>query len=204
MKLKKIKQSKLILNRKEALVYFRSRSDYYNKRTKQYYCQGDNCGRLLTEEETIDDHIDNDNTNNKRTNHQPLCKGCNTHNSGKIMEQQWKIQKRRKKALESGLSKSNGTSAQLIINNAAEKPFRDWVLNKVETYDSISWIDLLDAGCEYVTQKFVPLSQSTADRYLRKLTSFEGPLITIGTGDARQVELRNKNKSTNKDNAGPS
>lgn len=186
----------LILTRTDALEYFRSKQHYYNKRTKLYYCQGDNCGRMLTDKQVIDDHIDNDNTNNKPGNHQPLCKSCNTHNSGKPMEQQRKILKKRRKAFDSGLNKSSSISAQININRVAEPAFRQWVLKQVEIYGSISWIDLVDGGSEYVSQNHIPLSQSTAARYLGKMVSIAGPLLAIGTGDTRQIELRNKNKSS--------
>lgn len=195
LKQKKIKEFKIIRTRKEALEYFKSKRQYYSSERDKYYCQGDNCGKELTEEEVIDDHIDNNRNNNKPNNHQPLCRSCNTHNSGKTMEQKKLIQRKRKKAFESGLNKTSGLSAQILINRVAEEKFREWVMEQIKLHETISWIDLIDAGCEYITQHYIYLSQSTAERYLRKMTSFIGPLIAIGSGDARQVELRNKSKT---------
>lgn len=192
LKNKNFKEFKIIKSRRDALQYFKTNRQYYSKETGRYYCQGDNCGKELEENEVIDDHIDNDRNNNKPTNHQPLCRSCNTKNSGKTMEQNKKIQKKRRIAFLKGFDKTSGISAQIIINRIAEEKFREWVIKQLEIYETISWIDLLDAGCEYITQNHVQLSQSTAERYLRKMTSFAGPLIAIGTGDARQVELRNK------------
>lgn len=204
MEIKVVRPHKLIRNRTEALAYFRSRSDYYNRKAKLYECQGDNCGRMLPESEIVDDHIDNDRTNNKRTNHQPLCKSCNTHNHGKTDEQMKKIIKRRRRQSDLTFNKSSDMSPQITINRAAEEPFKKWVVEQVRIYGSISWIDLVDAGSEYVTQNHISLSQPTADRYLRKLTSFIGPLIAIGVGNSRQVELRDKSKEASDSSSGPS
>ena len=205
MKTKKYNQFLLIRTREEALTFFRSKRAYYDKKTGLYLCQGDNCGRKLTETQVIDDHINNDNTDNRLSNHQPLCKSCNTHNSGKTETQMKRIARQRRKALDNGLSKSTGISAQMIVNKMAEQPFRDWCIEKVGLYGSISWADLIDAGCEYITQNHIGLNQATADRYLRKLTSFEGPLLVAsGMGDARMIELRDKRKQPSENSSGPS
>lgn len=202
MRTNKYKQFITITSREDALRYFRSKRAYYDRKTKLYECQGDNCGRKMEEHLVIDDHINNDPSDNRPSNHQPLCKSCNTHNSGKSDYQMKKVARQRRKALDNGINQSNGLSAQITINRIAEEPFRSWCLEQVKVYQSIGWLDLIDAGCEYVTQNFVNLSQHTAEKYLRKLTSFTGPLIASGVGDARMVELRNKAAAEN--SSGPS
>lgn len=203
MNQKKYNRFTQLSTREKALTYFRSKRHYYDRVTEVYLCQGDNCGRQLKEAQVIDDHIDNDQTNNKPSNHQPLCKSCNTHNSGKTEEQMKQITRKRRKAFNSGFGKLNGISAQITINKQAEEPFRLWCVEQVRIYGTISWIDLIDGGCEYVTQNFVSLNQTTAERYLRKLTSFVGPLVSNGVGDSRLIELRNKREAPEQ-TAGPS
>lgn len=180
--------------RQYALSLFRSKKKYYDNSKEKYICQGNNCDRLLLGKEVRVDHIDNNNSNNPADgrNWQPLCHSCNTRNSGKSMKQLRLMERRKRKAFENGLSKTNGISAQIAINRVTEPAFREWVLTTIKQFGVVSWIDLVDGGCEFVSQKFTALSQATADRYLRKMTSIAGPLIATGTGDTRQVMLRNQ------------
>jgi hypothetical protein len=77
--------------------------------------------------------------------------------------------------------------ATMQANAAYEVKFRNWVLGEVGQRGFIGKRKAVDSGAEYVG-----CSVLTAEKYLRKLTSMEGPLQTI-TDAAGEVQLTWKN-----------
>jgi hypothetical protein len=154
-------------NRTKTLLQFRQNPEYYSKEQNRYQCQI--CGGLFNERDIRVDHKDNDNNNNAWSNLQPLCHPDNI--------QKDKMSKRKKKTAKIVPINNKDESPQMRVNRLAEPMFREWVMEYIKNQDIETTKDeVIDAACEHLTSTRISLSQSTAERYLRKMTSVVGPL----------------------------
>jgi len=140
------------------------------------YCKC--CGKLPNEANLILDHRDNDNTNNSHTNLQILCRSCNY------------IKNPRKESLDLCVkekSSENDDESCLAKNKRTEPAFRAFILNEIDNDEvqSLKWDDIINMGAEKIG-----ISQMTAERYLKKMTSKYGPLQLLSAYEHRIVLRR--------------
>ncbi len=111
------------------------------------------------------DHIDNNNSNNKLSNLQLLCRSCNNR----------KNPRGKGKKLSHVYIRGDEheppkiPSPEMKKNQECEPVFREWLKINMLKRGKMSTTDILDAGAEKAD-----CSQSTINRYLRKVCSFEG------------------------------
>ena len=67
--------------REKTLMYFQTRVNYYIPASGKYVCQ--RCGASFEKRRICVDHKDNNNSNNRKRNLQPLCRSCNVKKNKK-------------------------------------------------------------------------------------------------------------------------
>lgn len=127
------------------------------------------CGRRPPEVGLVIDHIDNDNGNNDFGNLQLLCQSDNVRKNprgkacGKMMSPM--------RVGGEVLDRPRPASAEFERNLRAEPRFRHWLIARLRAGTACSLREAVDAGAEYAG-----CSQTTIERYLKKMSSSEGPV----------------------------
>lgn len=132
------------------------------------------CGRWVSRDrkQTLIDHKDNEPSNNKSENLQLIHRRCN-----------YLKNPRGKKPLEREQQPGDDdqVSGELRKNRLAEPAFTKWLLDYVRTNGPKEKETLINAGA-FVAN----ISTITATRYMRKLSSLEGPLMVYHDHEAGQ------------------
>lgn len=128
--------------RQKALKYFRSRPDYYDKKTNKYLCvcHGQYCQYKLSEKQVRVNHKDNDNSNDQHRNIEPASHACNIRLG---FQQRKKYPKVARERLE-----YNEPPATMQKNIEIKKTAREWLeanivedilMDKAEAVDRLAW-----------------------------------------------------------------
>lgn len=122
------------------------------------------CGSFGSKSSLVVHHIDNNAGNNELSNLLPLCRRCNY---------MWDPQGSGSREKPQVAGDDDARSAELRKNQTAEPKFRMWVLAFIRKKGPQVKEIVIDAGAEAAG-----ISPITAARYLKKLCSLMGPLMT--------------------------
>jgi len=162
------------------------------------------CGVSHREKELVIDHADGNPENWAAENLRLLCKSCNEKERWRQIREAMqrahgviaatspvRESERARLARVDGERGSNlvaqqDGSVELRLNREKEPWYRGWLMGRLLVEGSVSVDEALHAGAEKVG-----VSPLTARRYLKKLTSVEGPLIVVDCGPAgSQVRVK--------------
>ena len=140
------------LNKRQRDKYYKIQADLFGE-----YCR--NCKVSGTKDTLVLHHINNNNKDNRKENHQLLCRRCN-----------YLVNPRKKPVDFVCVSVcEEPTPTELKENRRMEPIFRQWVLRKLKVRHPRRIDEIITAGAE-----FVGASTETTKRYVRKMTSDEG------------------------------
>ena len=143
------------------------------------------------------DHKDGEYRNHDPANLRLLCRSCNRRDG--VRRRQISVSSRLSEFVCVGRVEELATfkarelldyqrgSLEMKANDIYEVPFINWLYVHLGQHGQILWTDAADGGAQAVG-----CSPSSTERYLKKLTSFEGPLTRV-RNESRQWVVKPKN-----------
>ena len=162
------------LNKRQRDKYYKIQADLFGE-----YCR--NCKVSGTKDTLVLHHINNNNKDNRKENHQLLCRRCNY------------LANPRKKPVDFvcvSVCEESAEQSELKENRRMEPLFRQWVLEKMMKKNPRRLEYFINAGAEHTGA-----STETTKRYMRKMTSEEGNYVI--TRDAMKYQYLHFRKKEN-------
>jgi len=133
------------------------------------------CGVSSQERQLVIDHKDNDNSNNKLSNLQFLCRPCNYRKNPRPVD----VCEREKEHPE--------PPSEIEINRNKEPQFKHYLAQRINEAETVPEHDII-----YSSAEVCGLSPETTKRYLRKSCSTEGIYKRTKLGDTWYIKYKDE------------